>query len=83
MLLTAHEVVNDGVDGAVEIAEPVGDEGGGHRVIILRQFDCVSAPTHVQIITREIERERERTFKYYCATSCCELIKLIGRRNEI
>ena len=43
LLLTAHEVVNDGVDGAVEIAEPVGDEGGRHRVIILRQFDCVSA----------------------------------------
>ena len=57
MLLTAHEVVNHWVDGAVEVAEPVGDERGGHSIIILRQFNCVSAPTHVQI-------RQERTFRY-------------------
>ena len=27
MILTAHEVVDDGVDGAAEVAQPVGDQG--------------------------------------------------------
>lgn len=60
LLLTAHEVVNHGVDGAVEIAEPVGDERGGHRVIILRQFDCVSAPTHMSKYKRELSNTTQR-----------------------
>ena len=42
-LLTAHKVVNHGVDSAVEIAQPVGNERCCHRVIVLRQFDCISA----------------------------------------
>lgn len=40
--LAAHKVVNHGVDGAVEVAQPMGDESSGNRVIVLRQFDCVS-----------------------------------------
>lgn len=41
-LLTAHKVVNHRVDGAIEVAQPVGDERGRHRVIVLRQLDRVS-----------------------------------------
>ncbi len=41
-LHTAHEVINHGVDGAVEVAQPVRDERRCDRVIILRQFDCIS-----------------------------------------
>jgi hypothetical protein len=41
----------------------VGDEGGRHRVIILRQFDCVSALPRMYVPmskSHNQERERER-----------------------
>lgn len=61
-LLTAHKVVNHGVDGAVEVAQPMGDESSGNRVIVLRQFDCVSAPTG-----RKIKKTKQmRNFENNC-----------------
>lgn len=41
-LLTAHKVVNHRVDGAVEVAQPVGHERGRYRVIVLCQLDGIS-----------------------------------------
>ena len=45
--LTAHEVVDEGVDGAVGVAEPVGHHGEGRRHVRLLDVDAVPAQTDV------------------------------------
>jgi hypothetical protein len=55
--LTAHEVVDDGIDGAVEIAQPMRDQGELRTEVILDVDLCVSVGK--QTATRHTCRSME------------------------
>lgn len=42
-MFTTHEVVDERVDSAVSVAQPVGDHGDCYGLVVLRNASCVSA----------------------------------------